>query len=575
MSLESSSDPRLDRPLSAVLFDWARTSRDLVAVFMPEAGRVAHKTWRQLADDVLRMIANLDRLGVRSRDRVVLWSDNRYEWIVIDLAIQLIGAVHVPLHSSLPAAAAAAQIEHAEPRLVIAANAAMAGSLRSQPSARSLEGRVIELIDATGAEPGLLDRIGEFPIDEGTRLVERQLASFDPYAIATILYSSGTSGEPKAVALTHANLISNAYAVVGVLGETPHERRLNFLPFSHIYARTCDFYTWLAGGSQLVLARSRETIFADCRLTQPTMINGVPFFYQRLAQKIAESETSDAPLSIQQLLGGNIRACICGGAALPVDTFDFFHARGMPLLPGYGLTESSPVIAVTTMANLRRGTVGKPIPGIEVRIADDGELLTRGPHVMREYWKDAELTRETIRDGWLHTGDLGAVDADGFVSITGRKKEMIVLSTGKKAVPTHIEGLLCRESLILQAVVVGNDQCYLSALITLNFDLLNAWLAAQGLPALSRSAAVTHPIVIKAFGERICRQLAALPAYERVKRFLLLDHTFTIEEGLLTPKLSLRRDAIHRQFQSEIALLYADGGATVEYDRFQAPLEAS
>ncbi|MBA3484827.1 MAG: long-chain fatty acid--CoA ligase [Pirellulales bacterium] len=575
MALESACIPRLDRPLSAALFDWARTTPDVAAIFLPQDEHVPRKTWRQLADDVLRMIAHLDRLGVCPGDRVVLWSDNRYEWIVVDLAIQSMGAIHVPLHGSLPAPAAAAQIEHAEPRLVIVANAAMADGLRGQSAARSAEFLTIEQIDAAESQPGLLDRIATLSIDDGTRLVERHAISFDPHAIATILYSSGTSGEPKAVALTHANLISNAYAVIELLGETPRERRLNFLPFSHIYARTCDFYTWLAGGSQLVLARSRETIFADCRQTQPTLINGVPFFYQRLAQKIADSEAAGAPMTIQEMLGGNINACMCGGAALPVDTFDFFHARGVALLPGYGLTESSPVIAVATLPDLRRGTVGKPIPGIEVCIADDGELLTRGPHVMKEYWKDPELTRETIRDGWLHTGDLGAVDADGFVSITGRKKEMIVLSTGKKAVPTHIEGLLCREPLILQAMVIGDDQCYLSALVTTNPDLLSAWLAAEGLPDLSRAEAVTHAIVAEMYEERIRRQLGALPAYERVKRFVLLDHAFTIEEGLLTPKLSLRRDAIRRKFQKEIASLYAGGGVAVEYDDARAPMDAS
>jgi long-chain acyl-CoA synthetase len=260
---------------------------------------------------------------------------------------------------------------------------------------------------------------------------------------------------------------------------------------------------------------------------------------------------------------------------LPVDTFDFFQARGVPMLPGYGLTESSPVIAVATPANLRRGTVGKPIPGIEVRIADDGELLTRGPHVMKEYWKDPALTRDTIRDGWLHTGDLGAIDADGFVSITGRKKEMIVLSTGKKAIPTHIEGLLCREPLIQQAMVIGDDQCYLSALVAPNLQLLTAWLAAEGRSDLSPAEAVTHAIVTEMYEERIHRQLAALPAYERVKRFVLLDRAFTIEDGLLTPKLSLRREAICRKFDREVASLFAGGGVAVEYDDVQALRGAS
>lgn len=562
MAVETSSEPRLDRPMAAALFDLAHTSPDVPALYLPQEDRLLHKTWQQLADDVLRMTAYMHRMGVQPADRVVLWSDNRYEWIVVDLAIQSLGAIHVPLHGSLPAAGAAAQITHSEPRLVLVATATLAEGLRTQ----SVPPAETEVIDATTGKPSLLERIKKLSPDEGMTLVERQAAQFNPQSIATILYSSGTSGEPKAVALTHANLKSNAYASIDALGELMSDRRLNFLPFSHIYARTCDLYTWVASGSELSLARNRDTIFADCRLVQPTLMNGVPYFYERIAQKVAELEGTDHPITIQQLLGGNIRACFCGGAPLPVGTFDFFHARGVPLLPGYGLTESSPVISLSSPTQFRRGTVGKPIPGIEVRFADDGELLTRGPHVMLEYWKAPELTRETIRDGWLYTGDLGSVDADGFISITGRKKEMIALSTGKKVTPTHIEGLLCREPFILQALVVGNDQKYLAALIVPNAEALNAWAATQQLAVSDRAELLKHPRVLQLYQDRIRQKLESVAPYEQVKRFLLLDHPFTIEDGLLTPKLSMRRDVIHKRYHAEIAALYAKRGAAVEYD---------
>jgi long-chain acyl-CoA synthetase len=368
------------------------------------------------------------------------------------------------------------------------------------------------------------------------------------------------------VALTHANISSNSYASIDAIGEQASDRRLNFLPFSHIYARTCDLYTWIAKGSELALARTRDTILADCQIVKPTLMNGVPYFYERIAQKVAESEKSDRPITLQQVLGGNIRACFCGGAPLPVGTFDFFHSRGVPLLPGYGLTESSPVISFSTMDQCRRGTVGKPIPGIEVRFAEDGELLTRGPHVMLEYWKDPELTRQTIRDGWLYTGDLGSVDADGYISITGRKKEMIALSTGKKVTPTHIEGLLCREPFILQALVIGNDQKYLAALIVPNPDTLKGWIATQQLQVASPAEVLTHPRVLEQYANRIAEVLATVAPYEQVKRFVLLGQPFTIDNGLLTPKLSMRRDQIHKRYEAEIASLYAKGGTAVQYD---------
>jgi len=564
MATALSAAAAVERPLAGALFDHAESTPDVAAVFLPQEAAVREITWREIADDVTRMAALLARRGIEPGNRIVLWSDNRYEWIVADLAMQLLGAINVPLHDSLPALAAAAQIAHSEPRLAIIAKASLADDLQRQ-SPGLLGTDSIELIEATTEAPSLLERLAKYSIEEGRQVIEQRLAAFDPESIATILYSSGTSGEPKAVALTHANISSNAYAIINGLSEPSSERRMNFLPFSHIYARTCDLYAWLVGGSQIVLAKSRDTVIADCARTLPTLINGVPYFYQRVAQKIAEAETTGTAVTLPQLFGGNLRACICGGAALPVSTFDFYHERGLLMLPGYGLTESSPVISISSPEEFRRGAVGKAIPGIEVRIAEDGELLTRGPHVMKEYWKDAELTQQTIRDGWLYTGDLGAIDADGFISITGRKKELIALSTGKKAVPTHIEGVLSREPLIFQSMVVGDNQPYLAAVIVPDFDLLAKWAAEAGISAASPADLIESPAIVELYCERIRRQLESLPPYERVKRFRLLHEPFTVADGLLTPKLSLRRPMIQQKHQPGIAALYAGGGVTIDY----------
>ncbi len=572
MATTKSIDPltATPRPLAAALFDHAESMPAATAVFLPGETAVREVTWRQIADDVTRMAALLAERGVAPGDRVALWSDNRYEWIVVDLAMQLAGAINVPLHGSLTAPAAAAQIAHSEPRLVVIANAALAESLQQQ-APDLYNASAIELLDATGQAPALLERLAERSLDDGRQIIDRRARQFDAESLATILYTSGTSGEPKAIALTHANLSSNTRAVVEGLEESLHVRRMSFLPFSHIYARTCDLYAWLLGGSQIVLARSRETIIPDCGQTQPTMINGVPFFYQRVAQKVAEAEAAGANLTLHQLFGGNLQLAFCGGAPLPVETFDFYHARGVMLLAGYGLTESSPVISMSSPKAYRRGSSGKAIPGIEVRFAADGELLTRGPHVMKEYWKSPELTRETIRDGWLHTGDLGAIDADGFITITGRKKELLVLSTGKKATPTLIEGLLVQEPLVAQAMVVGNDQPCLAALIVPNFDMLRSWASAQGLGEASANDLAADPRVVRLYAERIAGLLGSLPTYEQVKRFALLDRPFTIEGGHLTPKQSLRRDVIGRDFAAVVAGLYAGGAAVVDYPRKNTP----
>ncbi|QDT74443.1 AMP-dependent synthetase/ligase [Lacipirellula limnantheis] len=564
MATALSAATAVERPLAGVLFDHAGATPDVAAVFLPGDTAVRQITWREIASDVTRMAGLLARHGVVPGDRIVLWSDNRYEWIVADLAMQLVGAINVPLHDSLPAPAAAAQIAHSEPRLAIIVKEGLADDLQRQAPSL-LNSDAILLIEAGSAAPALLERLADVDDDAARQVIEQRLAAFDPDSIATILYSSGTSGEPKAVALTHANISSNAYAVIDGLSEPSSERRMNFLPFSHIYARTCDLYAWLVGGSQIVLARSRDTVIADCGRTQPTLINGVPYFYQRVSQKVAEAEAAGAAVTLPQLFGGNLRACICGGAALPASTFDFYHARGLLMLPGYGLTESSPVIAMSSPDEFRRGTVGKAIPGIEVRIAEDGELLTRGPHVMKEYWKDPELSQQTIRDGWLYTGDMGAIDADGYISITGRKKELIALSTGKKAVPTHIEGVLSREPLIFQAMVVGDNQPYLAAVVVPDFDLLAKWAAAQGIAAASPADLIESPAVVELYRERIRSLLESLPPYERVKRFRLLHEPFTVAEGLLTPKLSLRRSMIQQRHQPGIAALYAGGGVNIDY----------
>jgi long-chain acyl-CoA synthetase len=565
MPADSEKQRRLARPFAGVLLELARTAPDAVALFLPRAGEVVERTWRQLADDVLRTTAYLARRDVQPGDRVVLWSDNRYEWILVDLAIQAAGAIHVPLHGSLTPQSAAAQIAHSDATLVLAATAAQAEGLQRQEGGGWDARYSLELVDGSGEAPSLLERIGELSPEEGRAVFEERLARFNPQSIATILYSSGTTGEPKGVVLTHANLITNAYAVIDVFAESSTVRRLNFLPFSHIYARTCDLYTWLASGSQLVLAQSRDTVIADCQATQPTLMNAVPFFYQKIAQKVAESEGTESPLTLQQLLGGEMWLCLSGGAPLPLDTFDFFHERGLLLLPGYGLTESSPVISISCPAAFRRGAVGKAIPDIEVRFAEDGELLTRGPHVMKEYWKDPELTGQTVRDGWLYTGDLGSIDADGYISITGRKKELIALSTGKKAVPTYLEGLLLREPLIQQAMVIGNDKPCLAALVVPNEGLLRQWLDERQLAVPSHEEACRHPMVAELYATLVCEQLRELPSCEQVKRISLLDTPFTIENGQLTPKLSLRRDVVNRCYGHKIAAMYDRGGIPVEY----------
>lgn len=396
--------------------------------------------------------------------------------------------------------------------------------------------------------------------DEGAAnaLLAAAVAETNGDTLATILYTSGTTGEPKGVMLSNRNLVSNTLAATEPFAQGPEDLRLAFLPLSHIFARTCDLYTWLASGSQLALAQARETVIADCADMRPTLMNGVPYFFEKVVNALAAVDFTTSPNALRDLLGGRIRCCCSGGAALPTHVFDFFTKHGVPLLQGYGLTESSPVITLSSEQSVRRGAVGRAIPDVEVRIADDGEILTRGPHVMMGYFKNQAATDEVIRDGWLHTGDIGHLDEAGFLFITGRKKELIVTSGGKNIAPVYLESLLTRDPLIAQAVVIGDDRKYLVALLVPEFAGLEAEMATRGIELSDSVNNLQHDDVVKLFEDRIASCLASVSHYEQVRKFTLLDRGFTVESGELTPKLTLRRKSIQANFHHLIDAMYVD-----------------
>ena len=339
--------------------------------------------------------------------------------------------------------------------------------------------------------------------------------------------------------------------------------RLCWLPLSHIFARTCDLYTWLVHGCQLALAASREQIIAHCGMLHPTLLNGVPYFFEKVCRSLTEAKKigpaePGGPTHLQKLLGGNMRACCSGGAALPDHVAEFFWREGMPLVQGYGLTESSPVITTCTPDRYKLGTVGPAIEGVEVKIADDGEILTRGPHVMLGYWQRPADTAEAIRDGWLHTGDLGELDSDGFLRITGRKKELIVTAGGKNIAPAFLEGLLASEPLIYQALVIGDARNYLTALIVPRSRCAASgnYFAANSRDLGRRGARASGSAGSLSTTHR--RLSGNVSACEQIQRFKLLPRGFTVENEEQTPTLKLRRSVIEEHFAAEIAALYAD-----------------
>ncbi len=531
------------------------------AIHIKRDGLYQASTWNDLAGDVYWAAAVFQSFGIAPGDRVAQWSENRYEWVVTDLAVQICQAIHVPMHAPLSAPQAIFQIRHSGAKLAIVSGAEQIDKLRLA-EAEFPPGVALLSHDAVDAEvngqpvrpwPPLAD---EDAFEVGAELGRQAAADLTADSLATILYTSGTTGEPKGVMLSQKNIVSNVLGVLEEFDDQEDDLRLCFLPLSHIFARIADLYTWIGRGSQVALAESRETILADCQLIRPTMINGVPYFYERVHRGLVEAGAADAPGALRQALGGKMRLCCSGGAALPNHTFDFFQQHDVPIRQGYGLTESSPVITLSSLENFRRGTVGKPLAGVEVRIAADGEILARGPNIMLGYWHDEAATNEAIRDGWLHTGDLGELDEDGYLRITGRKKEIIVTATGKNVAPTLIESLLCRDPLIDQAMVLGDDQSFLAALIVPNLEYLRAELNNDKIQCETSSAMLTDEAVRVLFEEHIRRQLSGLSHHEQVRRFVLLDRGFTIDAGHLTPKGSLRRDVITSEFACQIAELF-------------------
>lgn len=545
--LLSHEHPTIPRLLEATVS--GRTNESALGTIRD--GQITWRTWSEIDADVQALAATLADLGIVAGDRVAQLAENRYEWIVADLAILSLGAVHVPLHTSLSIDQIAAQVADSGAKLLFVTNNApqsLAARLGSNV-------RIVSHDAPSDRRTGKLAAIKQAPPGSAYR---SPLSAFPtPDSLATLLYTSGTTGEPQGVMLSHRNLVANAIAVTEAVGGGSDETRLCFLPLSHIYARTCDLYTWLERGTRLVLAESRETIVRDCQLARPTVINGVPYFYQKVAQQLHAAGATNKHDAVRTLLGGELKRCFCGGAAVAPEVEAIFEKQGLPLLSGYGLTEAAPVVTASSPDNYRAGTVGRPLANLEVQLAADGEILVRGESVMLGYWQNPTATAAGIAEGWLRTGDLGEFDAAGNLKIIGRKKELIVLSTGRNVSPTQIEQLLAGSPLVEQVCVVGEGRACLAALVVPNPEALRAEIRRRRLWVWSKRRAVSHPVVRSLYRAEIDRLLAALGRGEQVGPFAILPRAFSVERGELTPKMSLRRSQITANFGPLVARMYA------------------
>jgi long-chain acyl-CoA synthetase len=543
--------------IAELLARWEREQPEALAILLPHQEGMREITWRELAVDVRRVAAAWLRWGLQRGDRVASLSRNCYEWILNDFALLLLGGVHVVISEKTPADLAAKQLAETTPRAVLfnrfeqwqqlTANCPMLAETTSfyYQGPNEYDNSAVQPWPAwLAANAGNAESI--------------HLATL-PAAPATIVYSSGTTGVPVGVVLTQENLLSNAAAIASAFADEPTGRRLCWLPLSHLYARTADLYCWLVRGSELALTEQPEDVIAAAQKTQPEFLNVVPYFLDKLRRFVESLPPNDweRTTKLQELLGGKVRLMIAGGAPLSDSCRPFFAQHGITVAQGYGLTEAGPVVATETLRHQRSGSVGRLLPGVEVKISADGEVLVQSPSLMVSYWQDLPRTNLKLRAGWLHTGDVGRLDEDGYLFIDGRVDDLLVLSTGCKISPSTIELELLDEPLIQQILVIGHGRKHLAALIVPNPDALRGEILGRSIAVSSREQALIHPAVLDLYRACIAGRLEGHPPQEQLREIALVERGWTVESGEMTASLKLKRDIIQQNFAAEIERLYA------------------
>jgi long-chain acyl-CoA synthetase len=572
------------------------------ALRFKRAGAWQSLSYREVEQQVARVAAALRAWGLNPGDRVAILSENRPEWVVTDYATLGLGGVVVPVYPTLPADQVAFILRDSGARMIFLSSGAQAEKVRLiRDQLPSLE-RVITF-DPPGADS---------PAEPMTRLLEttesdlpwlhelrKRSLGVAPGTLATIIYTSGTTGVPKGVMLTHGNIAATIAASKqhGALPVEPGQVALSLLPLSHIFERACDYYLW-DNGVTIAYAESIQAVPANLLEIRPQVMVSVPRLFDKVYTKVMNTPglkgrllhwagrvggaVVDARLGgrraslwvraqyrladllvfrkIRHLMGGRLTSMISGGAPLSPAVARYFLAAGLPIREGYGLTETSPVLAANRPGAVRLGTVGLPYPGVEIRIAETGEILARGPNVMQGYWNNPEATAQALdSEGWFHTGDVGEFDPDGFLRITDRIKDLIVTAGGKKVAPQPIEGRTTLSPFVAQAIMVGDRRPFPAMLILPDFDRLIPWAEEHGIADTSRAGLSREPSVRELLERETLGRLQDLATFERPKRIAILTEDLTVDSGLLTPTLKVRRRIAEHRFRDVIEALYAEG----------------
>jgi long-chain acyl-CoA synthetase len=570
----------------------------------PDAIRYkANRQWVDISSEELwsrvrRVALGLDATGVGPGDRVALLAESGPLWTISDFGMLSVGAVNVPIYPTQPPQQVEYILRESRPKLIFVSTqrqiARVGPVLEAFPDMRVVTFEPVEgfedvaSLEAQGAE---IEREHPERFDELRSRVRAE-------DTASIIYTSGTTGEPKGAVLTHRNIVFDAVSAAEVIDPGPHDTALSFLPLSHIFERTV-VYLGIHSGVTIAFAESLETVAANLLEVKPTLMTAVPRFFEKVYEKILKARAKLSPTKQRifdwalpvgrawaeamdrggrvppllrakhavadrlvfskwrEVVGERLERFVSGGAPLPPELAYVFWGAGIPILQGYGLTETSPVIAVNGMRANRMGTVGRPIPDVEVRIAEDGEILTRGPHVFTGYFNKPEETRDVLgEDGWFRTGDIGFLDKDGFLAITDRKKDLIKTSSGKYVPPQPIENLLRMSPFVDQAVLIGNARKHVAALVVPSREHVEAWAAERGLDTSDYERLLEEKRVVDAVRGEVARLTPHLADYERIKGVALIPHEFTIDGGELTPTLKVRRRFVEEKYRAVIDALY-------------------
>ena len=569
----------------------------------PKGGTYQDISYTELGESVDAFRKGLTALGVQKDDRVALLSENRPEWAITDFGSLKAGAVTVPMFSTLTAAQVGYILKDSGSKIICVSTSRQLEKVTAiRDEVPTLEQIIV--FDPIEGEPpaGVIQFEAVCELEgQGQGIGVRNPSHANEDDTATIIYTSGTTGDPKGVMLTHANFISNFQACKSLIDVSDADVLLSFLPLSHVFERLGGHYVPLFSGAKVAYAESTFTVAQNMREIAPTVMLSVPRLYETMHDRILRAVQEGSPikqkifhwgvsvgssvssaiqkgkkpsaiLQLQQHIadklvfaklkaatGGRLRFFVSGGAALPQSIAEFFHAAGILILEGYGLTETSPVISMNHPTQWKFGTVGVPVPGVEVHIAEDGEILTRGPHVMKGYFNNESATAEVIdEEGWFHTGDIGIIDADGFVKITDRKKNIIVLSNGKNVAPQPIESELVQSPYIDQILLVGNERKNLAALIVPNFEALKAWASENNVATDDLATMLETREVQQHIQDEIRSRLTDFADFEQVRRFTLLDKEFSQEADEMTPTLKLKRNVIMERYKETIEEMYPE-----------------